>query len=215
MISRATLLKCLYQWPFFKPFGTRKNGPRKNGPQKNGPREKWSLENWFPEKCPSKIVLRQKNAREFKRLFHFYQLIPLHTQKNFWRLRHDPTYVANCRTLKETRKICCRVLGFHRLIKPNIPHTHTTMLNAHSTIFCFRVLGFHRLITSQHSTHTHTPRCSTPTPRFFVSEFPGDHFSRAHFSGIHVATLTKKNINKKAEPLTLISDDIMYVVYFQ
>ena len=108
--------------------------PRKNGPRKNVPRGKWS-----PEKCPSKIVLRQKNARKFKRLFHFYQLIPLHTQKDVWRLRHDPTYVPNCRTLKESRKICCRVLAFHRLI------------------------------TSEHSTHT--TRCSTLIPRFFVSEF--------------------------------------------
>ena len=123
---------------------------------------------------PGKLVLGKmsfKNyARKFKRLFHFYQFIPLHTQKNVWRLRHDRTYeyVPNCRTLKESRKICCRVLGFHRLI------------------------------TSQHSTHT--PRCSTPTPRFSVSEFPGDqisgdyfpgdqfsenHFSGDHFSGIH------------------------------
>ena len=73
-------------------FGTRKNGPRKmvrgkngprkNGSRKNGPREKWSPENWSPEKCPSKIVLRQKNDRKFERLFHLYQLIPLHTQKD-------------------------------------------------------------------------------------------------------------------------------------
>ena len=46
---------------------------------------------------------------------------------------------------------------------------------------CCRVLGFHKLITSQPSTHT--PRCSTPTPRFFVSQFPGDQFSGDHFSG--------------------------------
>ena len=105
--------------------------PRKNGPRKNGPREKWSPKNWFPEKwslekwssenwspekCPSKIVLRQQNARKFKRLFHFYQLIPLYTQKDVLRLRHDPTCAPNRRTLKESRKICCRVLGFHRFI---------------------------------------------------------------------------------------------------
>ena len=36
---------------------------------------------------------------------------------------------------------------------------------------CCRVLGFHRLITSQHSTHTHTPRYSTFAPWFFVFEF--------------------------------------------
>ena len=183
-------------------IGRRRIGPRKmftekNGSRKNGPREKWSPENWspenwspenwspenwspenwspenwspekwfpenwspekwFPEKCPSKIVLRQKNVKKFKRLFYFYQLIPLHTQKNVWRLRHDPTYVPNSKTLKESRKICCRVLGFHRLI------------------------------ISQHSTPT--PRCSTPTPRFFVSEFPGDQFSGHHFSGIQENTL--------------------------
>ena len=46
--------------------------------EKNGPRGKWSPENWFPEKCPSKVVLCQKNTRKFKRLFHFYRLIPLH-----------------------------------------------------------------------------------------------------------------------------------------
>ena len=68
-------------------YGTRKNGPRKNGLRKNGPQEKWSREkwspgNWSPEKCPSKIVLHQKSARKFERLFHFYQLIPLHTQKD-------------------------------------------------------------------------------------------------------------------------------------
>ena len=54
----------------------RKNGPRKMVPEKNDPREKWSLENWSPEnwspeKCPSKIVLRQKNARKLKRFFIF------------------------------------------------------------------------------------------------------------------------------------------------
>ena len=70
-----------------KKFESRKNGPRKIGPQKNGPREKWSpekwpREKWSPEKCPSKIILRQNNARKFKRLFHFYQLIPLHIQKD-------------------------------------------------------------------------------------------------------------------------------------
>ena len=45
----------------------------------------------------------------------------------------------NCRTLKESRKVCCWVFGFRRLI------------------------------TSEH--FTHTPRCLTLTPRFFVSDF--------------------------------------------
>ena len=46
-----------------------------------------------------------------------------------------------------------------------------------------RVLGFNILITSKHSIHT--PRCSTLTPRFFVSEFSGDHFSGDQFSVSH------------------------------
>ena len=112
---------------------------------------KISPKNWSPGKCLSKIVLRQNNAMKFQRLFHLHRLIPLHTQKDVWRLRHDLTYALNCKTLKETRKHCCRVSGFHRWI------------------------------TSEHSTHT--PRCSTLTPRFFVSEFPVDHFSGDHFSG--------------------------------
>ena len=158
--------------------------PEKWSSEKWSP-EKWSSENLSLEKFPSKIVLRQKNARKFQRLFHFYQLIPLHTQKNVWRSRRDPTYVPNCRTLKKSRKICCRVLGFYRLITSE----HSTPASRCSTLtprffvsgfrVCCRVLDFHRLITSQH--FTHTPRCSTPTPRFFVSEFLGDHFSRGPF----------------------------------
>ena len=167
------------------PLDTQKNA-RKNGPRKNGPQEKWSPEKWSPEKFPSKIVLRQKNARKFKRLFHFYQLIPLHTHKNVWRLSHDPTYVPNFRTLKESRKICCRVLGFHRLItsehSAHTPRCLTLTPRFFVSKFwvCFRVLGFHRLITSEHSTHI--PRRSMPTSQFFVCEFPGNHFSGDHFS---------------------------------
>ena len=145
------------------------------------PKLPWCAEKWSPGK--------------FLFLFLCYQLIPLHTQINIWRLRHDPTYVPNCRTLKESRKICCRVLGFHR----SITSEHSTHIPRCSTLtprffvsgfgfvsefcVCCRVLDSHRLITSEHSTHT--PRCSTLTPRFFVSEFPGDPFSGGHFSGDH------------------------------
>ena len=144
--------------------GMRKNGPRKNGPQEKWSPEKWSPEEWSTEKCPSKIVLHQKNARKFKRLFHFYQLIPLHTQKDVWRLRHDPIYASNCRTLKESRKICCRVLGFQRSI------------------------------TSEHSTHpprrsTLTPRfvvSEFPGTNFPGIIFPGTIFLADHFSEDHL-----------------------------
>ena len=71
----------------------RKKNPRKNDPLekslgKNGPREKKSSEKRSPEKWsltkfPLKIVLRQKNARKFERLFNFHRLIPLYTQKKF------------------------------------------------------------------------------------------------------------------------------------
>ena len=104
----------------------------------------------------------QKNATKFKQLFHFYQLIPLHTQKNVWRLRRDPIYIPYCRTLKESRKICCRVLGFHKLI------------------------------TSEHSTHIHHDARRPPHDFSFLSFpwtnfpgtiFPGGHFRGDHFSG--------------------------------
>ena len=58
-------------------------------------------------------------------------------------------YAPNCRTLKESRKVCCRVLGFHRLIR------------------------------SQYSTHT--PQCSTLTPRFFRGPFFRGPFFRGPF----------------------------------
>ena len=116
--------------------------PEKNGPREKWWSEKWSPENWSPEKFPSKIILRQKNARKFKQLFRFYQLMPLHTQKNVWRLRHDPTYVLNCRTLKESRKICCRVLGFHKLITSE-HSTHTARCSTLTRFFvCIMQLLF-------------------------------------------------------------------------
>ena len=116
-------------------------------------------------------------------------------------------HASNCRTLKESRKVCCRVLGFHRLItSQHSTHTHTTMLDAHPTIFsrvlgllssfrfvsefwiCCRVSGSHRLITSHHFTYTHTTGLDVH-PTIFVSEFygtifPGDRFSGILFPGI-------------------------------
>ena len=127
--------------------------PKKNGPQKNGPRK-----NFLQKLFSVKRMLGNLND------FHFYQLIPLHTQKNVWRLRHDPTYVPNCRTLNESRKICCRVLGFHGLI------------------------------TSEHSTHPHHDARRPPHDFSFLSfpgtifpggHFSGDHFSRGPFFGDH------------------------------
>ena len=61
--------------------------------------------------------------------------------------------------------VCFRILGLSRSF-----HAHTTMLNAHPPIF-FLSFGFvcEFWVCFEHPTHT--PRCSTPAPRFFVSEF--------------------------------------------
>ena len=179
-----------------------KNGTRKNGPQKNGPREKWSPENcfpenwslekwfpenWSPEQCPSKIVLSEKIARKYKRLLRFYRLIPLHTQKDVWRLPHDPTYAPNCRTLKESRKVCCQVLRFHRLItsEPST-HTHThTHHDARRSTHNFLFLSFPR--TNFPETIFQViifPGTNFPAINFPGFIFPGNHFSGDHFSGI-------------------------------
>ena len=125
----------------------RKNGPRKNGPRKNGPREKWSPENGPRKNGPRKIGPRKNvlqklfsvkkmlgNLNDFFIFINWFD----YTQKDVWRSRHDPTYAPNCRTLTESRKIYCRVLGFHRLITF---HADTTMLDANPTIFRFWIPG--------------------------------------------------------------------------
>ena len=135
-----------------------------------------------PEKCPSKIVLRQKNARKFTRLFHFYQLIPLHTHKNVWRIRHDPRYVPNCRTLKESRKICCRVLGFHDARRP--PHDFS-FLSFSGTIFpptIFPGTIFPGTIFSgTNFPGTIFPGTIFPGTIFLGTIFPGTNFSGTIF----------------------------------
>ena len=64
----------------------KKKSPDEKSPGKKIPGEKQSPERspekWSPEKCLQKIVLRQKNARKFYRLFYFYRLIPLQTQND-------------------------------------------------------------------------------------------------------------------------------------
>ena len=143
-------------------IGHRKIGPRKNGPWKNSPRKIGLRKNVLQKLFSVKRMLG--NLNDF---FYFCRWILLHTQKDVWRLRHDPTYAPNCRTLKESRKVCCRVLGFHRLIKSEYSthtHTHTTMLDAHPTIFRFWV--------------SRGPIFRGP---FFQGPIFRDHFFRDHF----------------------------------
>ena len=124
-------------------------------PWKTSP-EKWSswkksAEKWSPEKYPKKIVLRQKNARKFGWLLKICIYLFHYTNKNMIDVLLIILHAPNCRTLNKSRKVCCWVLDFYRLI--TFQHsTHTTILDAHPTIFCFRILGFHRLITDPQTT---------------------------------------------------------------
>ena len=104
-------------------FDTRKKVPRKNGLRKH------VLKKLFFDK---KILGNLNEFFIFINWFHY-------TNKKMFDVHLKILHAPNCRTLNESRKVCCRVLGFHILI------------------------------TSQKSTHT--LRCSTLTPRFFVSEF--------------------------------------------
>ena len=64
---------------------------------------------------------------------------------------------------------CFRVLGLFRTF-----HTHTTMLNAHPTIVCFRVLGLFRTF----HTHTHHDAQRPPHDSLsfgFVPNIPHTH----------------------------------------
>ena len=103
-----------------------------------------------------------------------------------------------CRTLKESRKDYCWVLGFHRFVtSQHSTHTHThththharcSMLDAHPMIFCFWIFWglFFRGFNSSGTIF--------PGDHFILDQFFGDHifpgtispgtiFPRANFSG--------------------------------
>ena len=113
---------------------------------------KWSPENWSPEKWPSKIVLRQKNARKFERLLIFIDWFHYTYKKMF------DVHFTILHALNESRKVCYRVLGFYRLIiSQHSTHTHT---RAH--------------------THTHHDARRSPHDSLFLS-FPGPFFRGSIF----------------------------------
>ena len=67
--------------------------------------------------------------------------IPKLEHFEFWVRFEHSTHTPRCSTptprfFVSEFWVCCRVLGSFRTF-----HTHTTMFNAHPTIFCFRVLG--------------------------------------------------------------------------
>ena len=141
------------------------------GMWKNSPLEKRSPDEKSPQSCsPGKKVyekkIRRKNDPRKKGL-----------RKNGPRKNVLKIMVFRQKNTRNLTDFFIFIDWFH--------YTHETMFDVYLTILhalhcgtlkesrkvrCW-VLGFRRLITSQHSTHTHTPRCSTLTPRFFVSEF--------------------------------------------
>ena len=116
-----------------------------NNTRKNGPLENWYPEKWSPEKCPSSLFFI------FIDWFHY-------THKKMFDVHLTILHSPNCRTLKNSRKVCCWILGFHRLITSE-KSTHTTILDAHVAIFWFWISQDH----------------------FSGDQFAGDHFSRRPF----------------------------------
>ena len=123
--------------------GLRKIGPRKIGPRKIGPRK-----NVFQKSFSVKRMLG--NLNEFFIFIDWFH----YTRKKMFDGHLTILHAPNCRTSKESRRICCRVLGIHRLI------------------------------TSEHSTHTHHDARRSPYRvtknriRFLVFR---DHFCREPF----------------------------------
>ena len=148
--------------------------PGKKNSRKNGPR-KIVLQKLFSVNR----MLGNLNLFIFIDWFHY-------THKKMFDVHLTILHAPNCRTLKESRKVCCRVLGFHRLITSEHSR-HTPRCSTLTPRFFFRVLGFHRLIPSQHSTpthphththtHTHTPHDARRSPHdFLFLSFPENSF---------------------------------------
>ena len=89
---------------------------------------------------PEKMVPRKMVLGKIWTTFLFLSIDSTTHTKRCLTFHLTILHAPNYRTLKESRKFCCRVLGFHRLITSQ-HSTHTTMLDAHPTIFCFQVLG--------------------------------------------------------------------------
>ena len=136
IFAKSSIIKIYFSYIFFMKVRyesrvRRKKIPGKMVPWEKRSPEKWSPEKWSLEKCPPKIVLRQKNVRKFEQLFYFYRLNPVHTQKVF-DVHLTTVHTPNCRTLKESKKVCCQVLGFHRSItSQHFTHTHDARRSLH------------------------------------------------------------------------------------
>ena len=102
--------------------------PGKLVPGKNGPREKWSPKKMVPGKNgPRKNVLQELFSvkRMLGNLNDFIFIVWFHYTHTKIIVGHlTILHALNCRTPKGSRKVCCLVLGFHRLITSE-HSTHT------------------------------------------------------------------------------------------
>ena len=111
----------------------RKKSPEIFCPEKWSPGkeslEKWSLGKKVPGKMllgkyPPKIILQKRvlgNLDDFFIFIHWFHF----THKKMFDVHLTILHVPNCRTLKESRKVFCRVLGSYKLItSQHSMHTH-------------------------------------------------------------------------------------------
>ena len=113
---------------------------------------------------------------------------------------HLILHASNCSTLKESRKVCCRVLGFQRMItSEHSTHAHThTHHDARRSLHDFLfpsfgfVVEFYVFIDSSHPNFPRTHHVLDAHPTIFCfCVFPGPifrgEFYRGSFFGIHFA----------------------------
>ena len=95
-------------------------------------------------------------------------------------------HAPNCRTLKESRNLCCRVLGFHR----SVTSENSTYTPRYSTLTLrFFVSAFSGTIfPGTIFPRDHFSRYHFSCTIFPGTVFPGDQFSGDHLSGIHFTT---------------------------
>ena len=164
-----------------------KIGPRKIDPRKNGPRTMRPRKNVLQKLFYVKKMLG--NLNDFFIFIDWFH----YTHKKMFDVHVTILHAPNCRTLKESRKVCCRVLGFHRLITSQY-FTYTPH-DARSSPHNFLFLSFPGLFLRR-------PFFNGPFLRgpFFPGTifpgtiFPGNHFSGDHFPGIPLVTRSSTNI---------------------
>ena len=114
----------------------------KRSPEKRSP-EKWSLKNGtlkkkFPGKNPRKNVLKKLfSVKTMLRNLNFFIFINCfyYTHKKMFHVHLTILHTPDCTTLKESRKVCCLVLDFHRLITSQHSTHHNARRSPHNLLF--------------------------------------------------------------------------------